>query len=79
MRYPTEAACSIFLNSKADMSKKERPWTCVHDLFYFIFINETTGYRTFCVFFNANGASVYRASLAFIFSEMIFEGGQKVL
>ena len=37
------------------------------------------GYRTFCVFFNANGASVYRASLAFIFSEMIFEGGQKVL
>ncbi len=42
MRYPTEAACSIFLNSKADMSKKERPWTCVHDLFYFIFINETT-------------------------------------
>ena len=38
-----------------------------------------TGYRTFCVFFNANGASVYRASLAFIFSEMIFEGGQKVL
>ena len=38
-----------------------------------------SGYRTFCVFFNANGASVYRASLAFIFSEMIFEGGQKVL
>ncbi|WP_329759065.1 hypothetical protein [Allisonella histaminiformans] len=38
-----------------------------------------TGYRTFCVFFNANGASVYQASLAFIFSEMIFEGGQKVL
>ncbi len=37
------------------------------------------GYRTFCVFFNANGASVYQASLAFIFSEMIFEGGQKVL
>lgn len=37
------------------------------------------GYRTFCVFFNANEASVYRASLAFIFSEMIFEGGQKVL
>ena len=37
------------------------------------------GYRTFCVFFNANGASVYRASLAFIFFEMIFEGGQKVL
>ena len=29
------------------------------------------------MFFNANGASVYRASLAFIFSEMIFEGGQK--
>lgn len=44
MRYPTEAACSIFLNSKADMSKKERPWTCIHDLFYFIFINETTIY-----------------------------------
>lgn len=40
---------------------------------------ENPGYRTFCVFFNANGASVYRASLAFIFSEMIFEGGQKVL
>lgn len=40
---------------------------------------ESRGYRTFCVFFNANGASVYRASLAFIFSEMIFEGGQKVL
>ena len=40
---------------------------------------EKMGYRTFCVFFNANGASVYRASLAFIFSEMIFEGGQKVL
>ena len=40
---------------------------------------ERWGYRTFCVFFNANGASVYRASLAFIFSEMIFEGGQKVL
>lgn len=40
---------------------------------------EREGYRTFCVFFNANGASVYRASLAFIFSEMIFEGGQKVL
>ena len=39
----------------------------------------SAGYRTFCVFFNANGASVYRASLAFIFSEMIFEGGQKVL
>ena len=38
-----------------------------------------TGYRTFCVFFNANEASVYRASLAFIFFEMIFEGGQKVL
>ena len=37
------------------------------------------GYRTFRVFFNANGASVYRASLAFIFFEMIFEGGQKVL
>lgn len=44
MRYPTEADCSIFLNSKADMSKKERPWTCIHDLFYFIFINETTIY-----------------------------------
>ena len=40
---------------------------------------EYAGYRTFCVFFNANGASIYRASLAFIFSEMIFEGGQKVL
>ena len=37
------------------------------------------GYRTFCVFFNANEASVYRALLAFIFSEKIFEGGQKVL
>lgn len=48
MRYPTEAACSIFLNSKADMSKKERPWTCVHDLFYFIFINETTIYGVCC-------------------------------
>ena len=44
--------------------------------FYF---RSKQGYRTFCVFFNANGASVYRASLAFIFSEMIFEGGQKVL
>lgn len=37
------------------------------------------GYRTFRVFFNANEASIYRDSLAFIFSEMIFEGGQKVL
>ena len=27
------------------------------------------------MFFNANEASVYRALLAFIFSEMIFEGG----
>ena len=44
-----------------------------------IFTSSFLGYRTFCVFFNANGASVYRASLAFIFSEMIFEGGQKVL
>ena len=33
---------------KADMSKKERPWTCVHDLFYFIFINETTIYCVCC-------------------------------
>ena len=33
------------------------------------------GYRTFCVFFNVNEASVYRALLAFIFSEKIFEGG----
>ena len=40
---------------------------------------EREGYRTFCVFFNVNEASVYRASLAFIFFEMIFEGGQKVL
>lgn len=48
MRYPTEAACSIFLNSKADMSKMERPWTCVHDLFYFMFINETTIYCVYC-------------------------------
>ncbi len=48
MRYPAEAACSIFLNSKADMSKKERPWTCVHDPFYFIFINETTIYCVCC-------------------------------
>ena len=30
------------------MSKKERPWTCVHDLFYFIFINETTIYCVCC-------------------------------
>ena len=37
------------------------------------------GYRTFCVFFNVNEASVYRALLAFIFSEKIFDGGQKVL
>ena len=37
------------------------------------------GYRTFCVFFNVNAVSVYRALLAFIFSEKIFEGGQKVL
>lgn len=48
MRYPAEAACSIFLNSKVDMSKKERPWTCVNDLFYFIFINETTIYCVCC-------------------------------
>ena len=33
------------------------------------------GYRTFRVFFNVNEASVYRALLAFIFSEKIFEGG----
>ena len=33
------------------------------------------GYRTFCVFFNVNEASVYRALLVFIFSEKIFEGG----
>ena len=36
---------------------------------------EREGYRTFCVFFNVNEASVYRALLAFIFSEKIFEGG----
>ena len=48
MRYPAEAACSIFLNSKVDMSKKERPWACVHDFFYFIFINETTIYCVCC-------------------------------
>ena len=36
---------------------------------------EDWGYRTFCVFFNVNAASVYRALLAFIFSEKIFEGG----
>ena len=29
--------------------------------------------------FNADGASVYRASLAFIFCENIYEGGQNVL
>ena len=33
------------------------------------------GYRTFCVFFYVNEASVYLALLAFIFSEKIFEGG----
>ena len=41
--------------------------------------SQNQGYRTFCVFFNVNEASVYRALLAFIFSEKIFEGGQKVL
>lgn len=38
-----------------------------------------TGYRTFRVGFNADGASVYRASLAFIFFEKIYKGGQNVL
>ena len=33
-----------------------------HSSFYVI--HKIGGYRTFCVFFNANGASVYRASLA---------------
>ena len=37
------------------------------------------GYRTFRVGFNADGASVYRASLAFIFFEKILKGGQNVL
>lgn len=37
------------------------------------------GYRTFRVGFNADGASVYRASLAFIFFEKIYKGGQNVL
>ena len=40
---------------------------------------EITGYRTFRVGFNADGASVYRASLAFIFFEKIYKGGQNVL
>lgn len=34
---------------------------------------------TFRVGFNADGASVYRASLAFIFFEKIYKGGQNVL
>lgn len=38
-----------------------------------------SGYRTFRVGFNADGASVYRASLAFIFFEKIYKGGQNVL
>lgn len=54
------------------------PLVCA-GIFVALFLPSFAGYRTFCVFFNANGASVYRASLAFIFSEMIFEGGQKVL
>ena len=40
---------------------------------------EFPGYRTFRVGFNADGASVYRASLAFIFFEKIYKGGQNVL
>ena len=32
------------------------------------------GYMTFCVFFNANEASVYRALLAFIFVSKILAG-----
>lgn len=40
---------------------------------------ENWGYRTFRVGFNADGASVYRASLAFIFFEKIYKGGQNVL
>ena len=51
----------------------------IFTIFFYALTAECPGYRTFCVFFNANGASVYRAPLAFIFSEMIFEGGQKVL
>ena len=39
----------------------------MHGLFF-------TGYRTFCVFFNANEASVYRALLAFIFVAKILAG-----
>ena len=30
-------------------------------------VRRISGYRTFCVFFNINEASVYRALLAFIF------------
>ena len=36
-----------------------------------------SGYRTFRVGFNADGASVYRTSLAFIFFEKIYKGGTK--
>ena len=52
-------------------------------LFYYALkkrdIGHFVGYRTFRVGFNADGASVYRASLAFIFFEKIYKGGQNVL
>ena len=55
--------------------------SCFYGKSRFLMLNRIgkVGYRTFCVFFNVNEASVYRALLAFIFSEKIFEGGQKVL
>ena len=37
-------------------------------------VRRISGYRTFCVFFNANEASVYRALLAFIFVAKILAG-----
>ena len=46
---------------------------------YKLFLSLFSGYRTFRVGFNADGASVYRASLAFIFFEKIYKGGQNVL
>ena len=45
----------------------------------FFIVPGKKAYRTFRVGFNADGASVYRASLAFIFFEKIYQGGQNVL
>lgn len=76
---PNERFCARDLKESKSDRTHPAAFLCVKRSLQSKVIGQIWGYRTFCVFFNANGASVYRASLAFIFSEMIFEGGQKVL